>query len=99
MQIRNPVLLLVLVIIGIGMVNSLFKDDPVPRDPQEVAKEEAERLAFNREQCRKSGLYYAKQWDNPKGECVSAQQVLEVSKENERKIQELAQEKANKGLK
>lgn len=99
MQIRNPVLLTVLVIIGIGMVNSLFKDDPVPRDPQEVAKEEAEKLAFNEEQCRKNGLYYTRQWDNPKGECASKQRVLEVGRENERKMQELAQEQANKGLK
>lgn len=43
MKIRHPVLLVILVIIGIGMINSLFQDPPKPPDPQVIAKEAAEK--------------------------------------------------------
>ena len=47
MKIRHPVLLVILVIIGIGMINSLFQDPPKPPDPQVIAKEAAEKREFN----------------------------------------------------
>ena len=58
MKIRHPVLLVILVIIGIGMINSLFQDPPKPPDPQVIAKEAAEKREFNQNHCKSKGLVY-----------------------------------------
>jgi hypothetical protein len=43
MKIRHPVLLAIIVIIGVGMINSLFQDPPAPPDPKIAEREMAEK--------------------------------------------------------
>lgn len=95
MSFKSAFLFATVFIVGATIIVQVFKPDPVVMDP----KEQAEQLAFNQEHCKKSGLIYVQRWDQAKGECVDKKGLMEVAKENERKMQEIETEKANKGLK
>ncbi len=99
MQIRHPVLLVILVIIGIGMINSLIQDPPQPVDQQQVLKEAAETRAFNEAHCKKSDLIYVEQVSGRKGECATSSQLSKMVMEGANKEKERMQENATRGLK
>lgn len=99
MQIRHPVLLVILVIIGIGMINSLIKDPPPPIDQQQVLKEAAETRAFNEAHCKKSDLIYVERSSGSKGDCVTISQFAVIMAETQNKLNEQQQDKATRGLK
>lgn len=105
MNIRHPVLFVVLAIIGIGMLNSLFNEPP-PIDPVVAAKEtetrqreEQEKLRFNAAHCEKNGLVYAKDIDSSKGECVTRGEQMKIGMENARKLEDAQKASATRGLK
>lgn len=99
MQIRHPVLLVILVIIGIGMINSLIKDPPPPVNEQQVLKEATETRAFNEAHCKKNDLIYVDSVNGRKGECVTSSQLSKMAIESAEKTNEMRQEKATRGLK
>jgi hypothetical protein len=54
---RHPVLLIILVIIGVGMVSSLFNKEPTPADRNKISEhiqqKEKEREKAKYEECKK----------------------------------------------
>ena len=97
MKIRHPVLLVILVIIGIGMINSLFQDPPKPPDPQVIAKEAAEKREFNQNHCKSKGLVYVENLSS-KGECVTNEELVKITMENAKRLKEIEKSRANDGL-
>ena len=97
MTIRHPVLLVILVIIGIGMINSLFQDPPKPPDPQVIAKEAAEKREFNQNHCKSKGLVYVEDLSS-KGECVTSEELVKITMENAKRLKEIEKSRANDGL-
>lgn len=98
MKFRHPVLLVILVIIGIGMINSLFQDPPKPLDPQVVAKEAEEKRQFNDAHCKSKGLIYVENLSS-KGECVTQEELVRITLENSKSLKEIQKSRANDGLK
>ncbi|WP_313330362.1 hypothetical protein [Comamonas sp.] len=98
MQIRHPVLLVILVIIGVGIVNSLFVERPKV-DEKEAAAQEDARIKANVDLCASKGLIYSAGTGAMKGECITLAEAKKMSIENEKKLQELQREKLNQQLK
>lgn len=101
MKIRHPVLLVILIIIGVGMLNSLFREPPAPRDPKVIEqelKEMAEKRKFNEEHCRGKGLIYYAETSYSKGECITLAELGKISAENAKKMKEMEKSRANEGL-
>jgi hypothetical protein len=98
MNIRHPVLLVILVIIGVGMINSLFQDPPQPSDPQVVAKEVEEKRQYNDAHCKSKGLIYVENISS-KGECVTQEELVKITLENSKRLKEIQKSRANEGLK
>lgn len=97
MKIRNPVLLVILLIIAIGMINSLFGSKPEEVDPSILAKQYEEKIAFNKAHCSKNNLIYVES-DYGKGECVTPEEFAKISAAAFQKAKERNKEKANEGL-
>ena len=97
MKIRHPVLLVILVIIGIGMINSLFQDAPAPPDPKVAERETAEKRQFNENHCKSKGLIYVEKI-GAKGECVTREELVKITIENSEKLKEMQKSRANDGL-
>ncbi|APW38456.1 hypothetical protein RD110_15645 [Rhodoferax koreense] len=98
MQIRHPVLLIVLVIIGLGMVNSMF-NEPTKIDPAEQAKMADEKTKSKMEHCESKGLIYTERAGASDGECVTAAELMKVGLESQRKLEEAQKAAASRGLK
>ena len=98
MNIRHPVLLVILVIIGVGMINSLFQDPPKPPDPQVVAKEVEEKRQYNDAHCKSKGLIYVENVSS-RGECVTQEELVKITLENSKRLKEIQKSRANEGLK
>lgn len=98
MKIRHPILLVLLVIIAFGMANSIFRDEPVPKDPKLIEKELAEKKEFNNNHCKEKGLIYVENISG-KGECVTLEDLAKISAENIEKMKSIDKSNANTGLK
>lgn len=98
MKIRHPFLLFLLVIIAFGMVNSIFRDEPIPEDPKIIDKELAEKNKFNKNHCKEKGLIYVENITG-KGECVTLEDLAKISADNIEKMKSIDKSNANTGLK
>ncbi len=98
MKFRHPIFFVILVIIGIGMINSLFQDQPTPPDPKAIATEAAEKRSFNDAHCKSKGLIYIENISS-KGECVTQDELIKITLENSKKLKEIEKSRANTGLK
>ena len=97
MKIRHPFLLFLLVIIAFGMANSLFRDEPVPKDPKLAEKELAEKKKFNKNHCKEKDLIYVENITG-RGECVTLEDLAKIHADNLEKMKSIDKSNANIGL-
>ena len=100
MRAESKVMLVIFVIIGIGVINSLFFQPP-PLGPEEMAKQKADEEAIyiaNKEHCAKNGLIYITEGSSY-GKCMTLIEANAMIKESERDMEKERIRNVSAGLK